>query len=325
VTDKDLSIVLGEATGVRLLTFWFAYFPEEQMRDLASIVDAFIQSFPYQQISRLEYLKRRRTSSAGPEVVNVQADSFFELEEGEWYADQGCWFVCSEHPLGLTFEEHNELMGYSANIPDSDWRGGFSRCASKVLQSTRATCFGIIDVDSSYLTVCFWPVEQQVIESHLEPILHKHGLRICSSAEAAEKMSKLTDKMKAKKAARAIKLACAAGIIAAVLSLISAVVSFASGGRLAFGGELEIPLNAGYQLINAVLVAALSYGVGKRVLACGFLLAGNAIGRIVYAVAVAGDFAVVVIPAIFVLLYIRGIRGILTIRGSEKQAKENAL
>lgn len=292
------------------------------MRNLASIVDAFIQSFPYHQVSRLEYRERQKTSSAGPEVTNVEADSIFELEEGEWHADEGCWFVCSKHPLELTFKEHNELMGYSASIPDSDWRGEFARCTSKVLQSTKATCFGIVDVDSSHLTVCFWPVEQQVIESHLEPILHKHGLRICSSAEAAEKMSKQTEKMKAKKAARAIKLACAAGIIAAVLSLISAVVSFASGGRLAFGGELEIPLNAGYQLINAVLVAALSYGVGKRILTCALLLAANGVARIVYAVAVTGEFAVAVIPAIFVLLYIRGVRGILTIRRLESRANE---
>jgi hypothetical protein len=307
--DKDLSIVLGETNGVSSLTFWRVFFPG----DLASIVDAFIESFPYHEVSGVECRVDETRYCQTVNMVNVRADVPFQFEDGSW-------FVCSEHPLELTFEEHNELMGCDARIP-----GGFSRMASKVLHSTKATCFGIMDVDSSHLTVCFWPVEQEVIESHLEPILHEHGLRICSSAEAAEKMSKQTEEMKAKKAARGIKIAYVTGIIAAVLSLISAVVSFASGGRLAFGGELEIPLNAGYHLMNAVLVAALSYGVGKRILGCAFLLAANGVGRIVYAVAITGEFAVVIIPAIFVLLYIHGIRGILTIRGLEKRAKENTL
>jgi len=142
------------------------------VRDITIIIDSFIESFPHRQISQVEDQKKQKSpSTAVVYAVNIKTDIPFEF----YY---GSWFVCSENPLDLTFEEHNELLGCYSGIPSGNWRGGFAQWAGKVLQSTKVICFGIMDVDDSELTVCFWPVEAKVIESHLEPIMNKYGLKI---------------------------------------------------------------------------------------------------------------------------------------------------
>ena len=187
--NELISITLSEVDGIGLLSFTSEFFysgklrkrllPEDYeylesdfVRDITIIIDSFIESFPHRQISQVGYQQRQKSpSTAVVDAVNIHTDTLFEFHYGSW-------FVCSENPLDLTFEEHNELLGYYAKIPSGNWRGGFARWAATALQSTKAACFGIMDEDNSYLTVCFWPVEAKVIESHLEPIMKKHGLKI---------------------------------------------------------------------------------------------------------------------------------------------------
>lgn len=188
--NELISITLSEVDGIGLLSFTSEFFysgklrkrllPEDYeymesdfFRDITIIIDSFIESFPHRQISQIEsQIKQKSPSSVQVvDAVNIQTDTSFEFHYGSW-------FVCSENPLDLTFKKHNELLGCYARIPSGNWRGGFARWAATVLQSSKVTCFGTMDVDDSYLTVCFWPVEAKVIESHLEPIMNKYGLKI---------------------------------------------------------------------------------------------------------------------------------------------------
>ena len=158
----------------RLLPEDYKYMESNFFRDITIIIDSFIESFPHRQISRVERQIKQKTRSSVQvaDEVNVQTDTHFEFRYGSW-------FVCSEHPLSLTFEEHNELLGIYAGIPYGNWRGGFTRWAAKVLQSTRVTCIGgMSDPDETESFLCFWPVDLQIIKSHLEPILSKYNLKI---------------------------------------------------------------------------------------------------------------------------------------------------
>ena len=181
--DENIPIKLSEINGIDLLSFFLEYIRtefglesmrEDGVRDTASlVVDAFIESFPYHQVSQVDYEIKQKTplSVATVEATNIQEDTPFDFRYGSW-------FVCSEYPLVLKFKEHNELLGYGARIPSGNRHGRFARWAAKVLHATKATCIGVMDLDSCELAVCFWPVELKVIESHLQPILDKYGLGI---------------------------------------------------------------------------------------------------------------------------------------------------
>ncbi|MHC4212636.1 MAG: hypothetical protein ACYSWP_04595 [Planctomycetota bacterium] len=147
---------------------------EDGVKDTAStVVNSFIKSFPHHQVSEVHWHKEQKSPSCATkmEAGNVQTDKPFDF----FY---GSWFVCSEYPLHLTFKEHNELLGWYAKIPSSNWRGRFIQWTAKVLNTTNATCIGIMDPDDCELTVFFWPVELEVIKSHVEPIMSATGLRM---------------------------------------------------------------------------------------------------------------------------------------------------
>ncbi len=189
--NELISITLSEMDGIGFLSFTSEFFypgkfrkrfsPEDRkymesdfFRDITTIIDSFIESFPHHQISRVERQIKQKTRSSFQVLneVNVQTDTHFEF-------CYGSWFVCSENPLSLTFEEYNELLGIDAGIPYGNWRGGFTRWVAKVLQSTMVTCIGgMSDPDETESFLCFWPVDLQIIESHLEPIMNKYGLKI---------------------------------------------------------------------------------------------------------------------------------------------------
>lgn len=61
--------------------------------------------------------------------------------------------------------------------------------------------------------------------------------------------------MEAKQAERAIRIACAPGAIAAVLSIVSAIVGIADEGSVPLNPGVKIPFSPAYQFMNAALVA----------------------------------------------------------------------
>ncbi|MBN1764773.1 MAG: hypothetical protein JW860_05905 [Sedimentisphaerales bacterium] len=133
------------------------------------LVDSFIESFPYRQVSQVEWGMEKVGRTEQEVTQNIVSDTPFILEYGSW-------FVCSENPLRLKFEEYNKLLGYKADIPIAGPK--LLSWAAKVLESTRVTCFSTLDVDCTELTVFFTPENIKTIQSHIEPILNSHSLKL---------------------------------------------------------------------------------------------------------------------------------------------------
>ena len=179
-TDEPL-IMLSEVDHVCSLAVSFEHVPDQEMSvSVGPLVDGFISSFPCCKVSAVIHDTRKLNASGyGPVAPkNIKSDNPFQFE-------YGCWFICSEKPLGMKFAECNKMLGWGARIPFGNWRSDFTRWAADILQRTGASCIAVMDVDNSRLTICFWPADKQEILGHVKPIAEKLGLRI--STENTEK------------------------------------------------------------------------------------------------------------------------------------------
>jgi hypothetical protein len=120
--------------------------------------------------------------------------------------------------------------------------------------------------------------------------------------------------MNVEQARKAIKSACIAGIVASGLSFIAAAVNLANEGEVPLNPGVKIPFSPLYQFIGGIVTAGLTYGMFRRMLPCAIILPVSVVLHIIYGVAVSGKFVIVILPAIFVIFYVRGIVGILEIR-----------
>ncbi|MHC4694798.1 MAG: hypothetical protein ACYS67_18850 [Planctomycetota bacterium] len=127
--------------------------------------------------------------------------------------------------------------------------------------------------------------------------------------------------MDIKQAENAIKVSCIAAFVASGLCFVAAAVNLAGEGQVPLNPGVKIPFSPLYQLIKGIVTAGLAYGIFRRILPCAVILPVSVVLHTIYGVAVSGKFVIIILPIVFVSLYVRGIVGILEVRKSDKQTK----